>query len=207
MTDKKPRVYPKIDEKHAAFAVLVKGGVDKVKAAEVLGYKPNKAYDLARRVEKKGHKLDVASESMVRLAHRAVKNCLKGQPWGKIEVIKDSTALAAAQVVVDRHQPKNQEISPPPRTALPSSISMNVNPAIPATKGILFRRITILSLILLAEIPRSPRAMGPRRSTNHRRVLREGELAHPHQGAVYGVRTGDQERGWSMPHHRTGEPN
>ena len=116
MNDKKPRVYPKIDEKHAAFAVLVKGGVDKVVAAEVLGYRPNKAYDLARRVEKKGHKLDVASESMVRLAHRAVKNCLKGQPWGKIEVIKDSTALAAAQVVVDRHQPKNQEISPPPHS-------------------------------------------------------------------------------------------
>ena len=112
-TMKKPRVYPKIDEKHAAFAALVKGGVDKVRAAEVSGYKPNKAYDLARRVEKKGHKLDVASQSMVRLAHRAVKNCLKGQPWGKIEVIKDSTALAAAQVVVDLHQPKKQENSPP----------------------------------------------------------------------------------------------
>jgi hypothetical protein len=111
-TIKNPRVYPKIDEKHAAFAALVQGGVDKVKAAEVLGYKPNKAYDLARRVEKKGHKLDVASESMVRLAHRAVKNCLKGQPWGKIEAIKDSTALAAAQVIVDRHQPKKQENSP-----------------------------------------------------------------------------------------------
>ena len=110
---KTPRVYPKIDEKHAAFAALVKGGVDKRKAAEVLGYKPNKAYDLARRVEKKGHKLDVANEAMVRLAHRAVKTCLKGEPWGKIEVIKDSTALAAAQVVVDRHQPKKQETSPP----------------------------------------------------------------------------------------------
>jgi hypothetical protein len=110
---KTTRVYPKIDEKHAAFAALVKGGVDKRKAAEVLGYKPNKAYDLARRVEKKGHKLDVASESMVRLAHRAVKNCLKGKPWGAIETIKDSTALAAAQVVVDRHQPKNQENTPP----------------------------------------------------------------------------------------------
>jgi hypothetical protein len=120
---KTTRVYPKIDEKHAAFAALVKGGVDKVKAAEVLGYKPNKAYDLARRVEKKGHKLDVASQSMVRLAHRAVKNCLKGQTWGKIEVIKDSTALAAAQVVVDRHQPKNAE----PPTPTCSFISYNLN--------------------------------------------------------------------------------
>ena len=112
-TIKKPRVYPKIDEKHAAFAALVRGGVDKVKAAEVLGYKPNKAYDLARRVEKKGHKLDVANESMVRLSHRVIRNCMQGKPWGKIEVIKDSTALAAAQVVVDRHQPKKQENSPP----------------------------------------------------------------------------------------------
>lgn len=106
---KKPRVYPKIDEKHAVFAMLVNSGVDKVKAAEVLGYKPNKAYDLARRVEKKGHKLDVANEAMVRLSHRAIKNCLRGKPWGHIEVIKDSTALAAAQVVVDRHQPKQAE--------------------------------------------------------------------------------------------------
>jgi len=113
---KTPRVYPKIDEKHAAFAVLVKGGVDKVVAAEVLGYRPNKAYDLARRVEKKGHKLDVANERMVRLSHRVIRNCLQGKPWGKIEVIKDSTALAAAAIVVDRHQPKNQEISPPPHS-------------------------------------------------------------------------------------------
>src|SRR4030067_1572106 len=113
-TMKKPRVYPKIDEKHAAFAALVRGGVDKVKAAEVLGYKPNKAYDLARRVEKKGHKLDVARESMVRLAHRAVKNCLRGQPWGQIDTIKDSTALAAAKVGGDRAQPKQRESSPLP---------------------------------------------------------------------------------------------
>ena len=109
---KTPRVYPKIDEKHAAFAVLVKGGVDKVVAAEVLGYRPNKAYDLARRVEKKGHKLDVANERMVRLSHRVIRNCLQGKPWGKIETIKDSTALAAAQIIVDRHQPKNQEPIP-----------------------------------------------------------------------------------------------
>jgi len=134
MTEKKTRVYPKIDEKHAAFAVLVKGGVDKVVAAEVLGYRPNKAYDLARRVEKKGHKLDVASESMVRLAHRAVKNCLKGQPWGKIEVIKDSTALAAAQVVVDRHQPKNQEISPPPHSFTVVNLD-ECKPGHPSYKG------------------------------------------------------------------------
>jgi len=110
---KTPRVYPKIDEKHAAFAVLVKGGVDKVVAAEVLGYRPNKAYDLARRVEKKGHKLDVASEKMVRLSHRVIRNCMQGKPWGKIEVIRDSTALAAAQVVVDRHQAKKQENTAP----------------------------------------------------------------------------------------------
>jgi hypothetical protein len=109
---KTPRVYPKIDEKHAAFAVLVKGGVDKVVAAEVLGYRPNKAYDLARRVEKKGHKLDVANERMVRLSHRVIRNCLQGKPWGKIETIKDSTALAAAQIIVDRHQPKKQEPVP-----------------------------------------------------------------------------------------------
>jgi hypothetical protein len=110
---KNPRVYPKIDEKHAAFAALVRGGVDKVKAAEVLGYKPNKAYDLARRVEKKGHKLDVANEAMVRMSHKVLKHCMKGQTWGDIEIIKDSTALAAAQVVIDRHQPKNQENTPP----------------------------------------------------------------------------------------------
>ena len=111
-TIKKPRLYRKSMEKLAAFEVLVQGGIEKTKAAEALGYKGKTAYVLQERIEKQGKKLDVVSQSMVRLAHRAVKNCLKGQPWGKIEVIKDSTALAAAQVIVDRHQPKKQENSP-----------------------------------------------------------------------------------------------
>jgi hypothetical protein len=115
MTDKKPRVYPKIDEKHAAFAILVGNGVDKVVAAEALGYKGKTAYALQKRIEKKVG-LDVTNERLVRLSHRVIRNCLQGKPWGKIEVIKDSTALAAAVIVVDRHQPKNQEISPPPRS-------------------------------------------------------------------------------------------
>ena len=111
-----PRIYPKIDEKHAAFAILVNNGVDKVVAAEALGYKGKTAYALQKRIEKKGEKLDVACEKLVRLSHRVIRNCLQGKPWGKIETIKDSTALAAAQVVIDRHQPKNQESTPPPRT-------------------------------------------------------------------------------------------
>jgi hypothetical protein len=108
---KNPRVYPKIDEKHAAFAILVSNGVDKVVAAEALGYKGKTAYALQKRIEKKGG-LDVASEKMVRLSHRVIRNCMQGKPWGKIEVIRDSTALAAAQIIVDRHQPKNQEPIP-----------------------------------------------------------------------------------------------
>jgi len=112
---KTPRVYPKIDEKHAAFAILVSNGVDKVVAAETLGYKGKTAYALQKRIEKKVG-LDVTNERLVRLSHRVIRNCLQGKPWGKIEVIKDSTALAAAVIVVDRHQPKNQEISPPPHS-------------------------------------------------------------------------------------------
>jgi hypothetical protein len=122
-TIKKPRVYPKIDEKHAAFAILVNNGVDKVVAAEALGYKGKTAYALQKRIEKKGERLDVANERLVRLSHRVIRNCLQGKPWGKIETIKDSTALAAAQVVVDRHQPKKQENSRPPFTFAKVDIS------------------------------------------------------------------------------------
>ena len=110
---KTPRVYRKIEEKHAAFAILVNNGVDKVIAAEALGYQGKTAYALQKRIEKKGVRLDVACEKLVRLSHRVIRNCLQGKPWGKIEVIKDSTALAAAQVVIDRHQPKHQEITSP----------------------------------------------------------------------------------------------
>ena len=113
-TMKKPRIYSKSMEKLVAFEVLVKGGIEKTKAAEVLGYKSKTAYALQERIEKDGKRLDVASQGMVRLAHRAIKNLLKGQPWGEIETINASAALAAALVVVDRHQPKHQENIPPP---------------------------------------------------------------------------------------------
>jgi hypothetical protein len=131
---KTPRVYRKIEEKHAAFAILVNNGVDKVIAAEALGYQGKTAYALQKRIEKKGVRLDVACEKLVRLSHRVIRNCLQGKPWGKIETIKDSTALAAAQVVIDRHQPKNQETSPPPRTFTVVNLD-ECKPGHPSYKG------------------------------------------------------------------------
>ena len=117
-----PREYRKSTEKLAAFRILVQNGIDKRIAAETLGYKGKTAYALQQKIGKKGKTLDVASERMVNLAHRAVTNCLRGKPWGKISTIKDSTALAAAQVVVDRHQPKNAE----PNTATYSFTQINL---------------------------------------------------------------------------------
>ena len=42
---------------------------------------------------------------MVSSAHKAVKKLVKGETFGTIEKVKDSTALAAAGMILDRDQP------------------------------------------------------------------------------------------------------
>ena len=42
----------------------------------------------------------------IKKAHRVIDKCLAGKPFGGVEVIKDSTALRAAECILDRSDPK-----------------------------------------------------------------------------------------------------
>src|SRR3990170_2114300 len=48
----------------------------------------------------------------VDLVHAAYKTLVDAKPFGTLENVKDSTVLAAIQVVLDRSHPKKQENSP-----------------------------------------------------------------------------------------------
>ena len=103
------RTYPRVDERHAAYKILVENGIDKRQAALILGYKPKSAYEIEKRLEKKGKRIEVTTDRMVRKAVKGLKNCIDGKPWGDIKEIKDSTALAAINTVLDRSHPKQSD--------------------------------------------------------------------------------------------------
>ena len=110
--EKPLRTYPRVDERHAAYKILVENGIDKRQAALILGYKPKSAYEIEKRLEKKGKRIEVTTDRMVRKAVKGLKNCIDGKPWGDIKEIKDSTALAAINTVLDSSHPKQPENSP-----------------------------------------------------------------------------------------------
>lgn len=87
--------------KQAAFAILKENGMKTQEAANVLGYKPFSAYN----VNAKLNKLKLNNPKIVKDAHNVVKNILKGEAWGCIDKIKDSSALMAASMVYDRFDP------------------------------------------------------------------------------------------------------
>ncbi|MFQ5956781.1 MAG: hypothetical protein ACE5KK_03320 [Candidatus Brocadiales bacterium] len=92
---------PKLSEKQMAFLLLRKEGIPASKAAEAVGYHPKHGHYL----DKKYGKYDLTNEKYVSKAVKCVEKLVKGNPFGSIEKVKDSTALAAAGMILDRHQP------------------------------------------------------------------------------------------------------
>ena len=107
------RTYPRVDKRHAAYKILVENGIDKKEAALILGYKPKSAYEIEKRLEKKGERIELTTQKMVRKSVRNLEKLVDAKPFGTLETVKDSTVLAAIQVVLDRSHPKHQESSPP----------------------------------------------------------------------------------------------
>jgi len=110
---KMPRNRPDKDEKHLAYSILIANGVQKEKAATMLGYSAKTVRSIDRALVKKSLKLVLLSEQRIQKAHRVIDKCLAGKPFGGVEVIKDSTALRAAEVVLDRSDPKGVQASAP----------------------------------------------------------------------------------------------
>jgi hypothetical protein len=133
---KRPRNRPDKDEKHLAYSILIANGVQKEKAATMLGYSAKTVRSIDRALVKKGLKLVLLSEQRIKKAHRVIDKCLAGKPFGGVEVIKDSTALRAAEAILDRSDPKNQVVAPPPRAFVNVDLSIFLNDPPPEPKTI-----------------------------------------------------------------------
>jgi len=121
---KKPRNRPDKDEKHLAYSVLIANGISREKAATMLGYSPKTARSIDRVLKEKSLKLELLSEQRIKKAHRVIDKCLAGKPFGQVETIKDSTALRAAEAVLDRSDPKTQAVAPPARTFIQTNLNI-----------------------------------------------------------------------------------
>lgn len=85
-----------------AIAALAASGVQNSAIAKHLKISDGYVRQVKQKVSRK---YDLTASSMVRSAHSAVKSLVKGEAFGTIEKVKDSTALAAAQMIYDRYQP------------------------------------------------------------------------------------------------------
>jgi len=94
------------DEKHAAYKTLVESGMTKSAAALSIGYARGSIGSLDKATQTKSGKLTLLTDSRIKRAHKVVDSILKGATFGSIKDIKDSTALRAAEVVLDRAEPK-----------------------------------------------------------------------------------------------------
>ena len=119
-----PRKRPDKDEKHLAYSILIANGVHKDKAATMLGYSARTVRSLDRALVKKSLKLELLSEQRIKKAHGVIDKCLAGKTFGKVETIKDSTALRAAEVILDRSDPKIQAVAPPSRTFIKMDLNI-----------------------------------------------------------------------------------
>ena len=129
--ERKPLFYPRVDLRHAAYKTLVENGVDKTIAAEVLGYKGKSCYEIEKRLEKKGKRIEVTSQKMVRKSVRNLEKLVDAKPFGTLESVKDSTVLAAILAVLDRSHPKKEEDRNPTYTFT----SVNLDELKPDQKG------------------------------------------------------------------------
>jgi hypothetical protein len=120
---KMPRNRPDKDEKHLAYSVLIANGISREKAASMLGYSPKTARSIDRALKEKGLKLELLSEQRIKKAHRVIDKCLAGKGFGGVETIKDSTALRAAEAILDRSNPKAQ--TPPAPTYQFTKVDLN----------------------------------------------------------------------------------
>lgn len=98
-TDEKPM---KMTPNQIAYLALRKEGLNQYQAAKQLGLSTGYGSQIDKRVK---NKYDLTDTKIVKKAHKAVKNLLEGKGVGTVEKVKDSTVLAAANMVYDRFQP------------------------------------------------------------------------------------------------------
>jgi predicted transcriptional regulator len=91
-----------VGPRYEAIALLEENGFNGVETAQALGITKERVSQIKNGILPK---YNLTSRKFIRLAANVVKNTLEGKPTGDVEKIKDSTVLAAAQMVYDRAQP------------------------------------------------------------------------------------------------------
>jgi len=74
--------------------------------------------------KKKTESVDIASEMFVRPAFLNLRKLLRGERFGDLKTVKDSTVLAAINTVLDRSHPKKSDAEPPVKSF--TQVNMNV---------------------------------------------------------------------------------
>jgi hypothetical protein len=124
LPEKRRSTNPEKDRKHSAYAALLKQGLTKSHAAKALGYSTGSIGMLDNAIEKKNLKSSIVSESNVKIAHRAVKLLAQAKTFGCIETVRAADALRAAEVILDRAEPKTSEAPPPVHTFVNMDLSI-----------------------------------------------------------------------------------
>jgi hypothetical protein len=93
---------PKMSANHIALNALVDSGVSISEACRSLGVSRTTAH----RAKQVRNVYEQQKDSLLRSSVKAVQKLVKGEPFGTIDKVKDSTALAAAGMILDREVPK-----------------------------------------------------------------------------------------------------
>ncbi|MBM3205876.1 hypothetical protein FJZ41_03465 [Candidatus Shapirobacteria bacterium] len=91
-----------LSPRHKAYALIRSLGYGQIESGKMCGFRSKGETTY---LEAKLGKHNLTSGKFLRLASKAIERILKGQTWGQIQKIKDSTALEAAKEVFSRAQP------------------------------------------------------------------------------------------------------
>ena len=108
---------PEISERYMAYQLLRSQGIPQEKAAEMIGYTASYSWTIERKIkEQRGQSGELSpflTENRIKRAGGVVDKLMQGKKWGDIKEVKDSTALRAAETVLDRQFPKRSESGSP----------------------------------------------------------------------------------------------
>jgi hypothetical protein len=107
---RKPGVTNKeIDNKHVAYLALINAGMTKSDALRTLGYSDNSTTAIDKAINGKSERIGLLTDKRIKKAYRVIDRFMAGKGIGTVETVKDSTVMRAAEMVIERADPKVQE--------------------------------------------------------------------------------------------------
>lgn len=104
---------PEKTEKYTAFQLLREQGFSPEKSAEMIGYAPATGWAIERKLKafraESGAPVGFLTDKRIKRAGAVVDKFMRGETFGNIKEIKDSTVLRAAETVLDRSHPKRAD--------------------------------------------------------------------------------------------------